>query len=119
MVLAVQKRLLAEADLTLARAVTTAQSMEAADRNAKSFKTTDSIAIRKVSTTFHRSHSPGGASGDTRLGSVAAVTTLLWIVTTKILHHIVIKWMQNAIDVHKSIVPLHMYKIHYISTAIL
>ena len=47
---AVQKRLLTEADLTLARAVTTAQSMEAADRNAKSFKTTDSIAIRKVST---------------------------------------------------------------------
>ena len=38
---AVQKRLLAEADLTLARVVTTAQSMEAADRNAKAFKTTD------------------------------------------------------------------------------
>ena len=43
--------------------------MEAADRNAKYFKTTDSIAIRKVSTTFHQSHPPGGASGDTRRGS--------------------------------------------------
>ena len=49
--------------------VTTAQSMEAADRNAKSFKTTDSIAIQKVSTMFHQSHPPGGASGDTRCGS--------------------------------------------------
>ena len=44
---AVQKRLLGEADHTLVRAVTTAQSMEAADRNAESFKTTDSIAICK------------------------------------------------------------------------
>ena len=44
----IQKRLLAEADLTLKKAVELAQEMEAAERNAKSLKGIDS-AVQKVS----------------------------------------------------------------------
>ena len=44
----IQKRLLAEADLTLKKAVELAQRMEAAERNAKSLKGIDS-AVQKVS----------------------------------------------------------------------
>jgi hypothetical protein len=43
----IQRRLLAEADLSLARALELAQGMEAAERNAKSLKSTET-AVHKM-----------------------------------------------------------------------
>ena len=58
----VQKRLLAEADLTMERAMAIAQGMEAADRNAKSFKGTEVTAIRCIAGTTNQRRPTGGAS---------------------------------------------------------
>ena len=61
---AVQQRLLSEGDLTYAKAVEIAQAMEAADKNAREFHSTES-GIKRVSTSpssakkYHRCNRTG------------------------------------------------------------
>lgn len=57
----IQKRLLAEADLTLKKALELAQDMEATDRNAKSLKMSESAVSVMLNVIFarKRTHCPG------------------------------------------------------------
>ena len=54
----IQRRLLAEADLSLARALELAQSMEAAERNAKSLKSTETTVVYKMNIKRTQAHLP-------------------------------------------------------------